>query len=122
MKKLFLLFLLMAVTQAQAAWTLVWNPVVDPYIVGYNLFVGTAPGREVLYKKLGVVSTFTFTPAQPTGTYFAYITAVYSNGASSMISNEVSWTTDTPTPTPAPAASGLKVTITTPSPSPTATP
>ena len=117
MKKLFLLLPLVAVTQARAAITLTWDAVNDPFIVGYKLYVGAAPGREVLYKSLGVVSSFVM-PVQAAGTCFDDIAAVYSNGAGSMISIEVSWTANTPTPTPAPAASGLQVTTTTPVPTP----
>jgi hypothetical protein len=101
MKHLLLTLLLITASKAVAI-TLSWNASSDPLTVGYNLYVGSAPGKETLYKKLGNVLTFTFAPQQPTGTWFGYVTSYNAGGSQSLISNEVCWVTNTPTPTPAP--------------------
>jgi hypothetical protein len=123
MKTIF--FLLAFAIQAHAL-TLNWNVNIDPITgqpdlttAGYNVYIGTATGKEVLAKKLGLVFTYTV-PPQASGTYFAYVAAYNIFGYQGLISNEVEWSYNTPTP----LARVLTVSAVdpTPTPSPTVTP
>ncbi len=112
--KTLLALLFLAFTITAQAITLSWDQNIDPITgkpdlttAGYNVFIGTAPGKEVLYKKLGLVFSYTI-PQQATGAYFCYIAAYNTYGFSGLISNEVEWFVNTPTAQP----NTLKVSIT----------
>jgi hypothetical protein len=99
-----LLIILVAIAASADAITITWNQNIDPLTgkpdlttAGYNVYLGTAPGKEVFYKKLGLVLTYTF-PPQATGAYFVYVSAYNTSGFSGLISNEEEFFVNTPTP------------------------
>lgn len=68
---------------------LVWNPVTDPSLGGYNILVGTASGLYTRTISVGNVTSYTVDSLTTGTTYFFSVTAYNSAGESSP-SNEVS--------------------------------
>jgi Fibronectin type III domain len=69
--------------------TLTWNPVTDPTLDGYTVYVGTASGLYTRTITVGNLTSYTIDSLTTGTTYFFAITAYNSAGESSS-SNEVS--------------------------------
>src|SRR5258705_9291259 len=73
--------------------TLAWDANPEPDVAGYELYYGTATGTYAQVVAVAGRNTASVTVTNLVlGTYFFAVTAVSSNGLSSLFSNEVSWT------------------------------
>jgi len=72
-----------------ATATLAWNPVTDPTLDGYKIYVGTASGLYTRTITVGNLISYTVDSLMTRTTYYFSVTAYNSAGESSP-SNEVS--------------------------------
>jgi hypothetical protein len=79
-----------AVVVSNSQMALAWD--LDPSVVGYKIYVGTASGTYTLNIDAGNVTTFTVTGLQSGPVYYFAVTAYDRNRNESAFSNEVSAT------------------------------
>lgn len=69
--------------------TLAWNPVTDPTLDGYKVYIGTASGLYTRAIAVGNLTTYTV-DSLTTGTTYYFAVTAYNSGGESTPSNEVS--------------------------------
>ena len=75
---------------AASTATLAWNPVIDPTVAGYKVYVGTASGVYSRDITVGNLTSYTVDSLSLGTTYFFVVTAYNNDGGESLTSNEVS--------------------------------
>lgn len=82
---------------------LIWNPLVDPRIVGYNIYYGTVSGRYIQRRTVSTETTGVTIRNLPVGTrYYFAVTAFNARGQDSEYSYEVAVTVGDPSSSTAP--------------------
>jgi len=78
--------------------TLAWDPKTDSGLAGYKVYYGTASRAYSSSINVGNVTSYTVT-GLTSGAYYFAVSATYSTGAETALSNEVSTTLSVATPT-----------------------
>ena len=66
---------LMPATAAAQTVTLAWDPVPDPSVAGYLLYIGTQSGVYTETQDVGNRTTFVYTIGQPSRTHYFAVAA-----------------------------------------------